>query len=139
VKIYTPLFKKLYFISKVHKYLLRAGIPTASFSGHSLRKGAAVLAKGKGLSKDEIKSLGRGKSNAVDLYINDVSQPTLASNLTALNSRLLSVSGPPSPSSCSRLLSLPRRLSHLCVILLLQHYSHHAHCSHYRFIALHRD
>jgi hypothetical protein len=65
-------FTKLYFIRKVHEYLLRAGIPTAGFSGHSLQKGAAVSANGKGLSKDEIKSLGRWKSDAVDLYINDI-------------------------------------------------------------------
>ena len=95
-------FTKLYFISKIHEYLLRAGILTAGFSCHSLQKGAAISANAKGLSKDEIKSLRRWKSDAVDLYINVALQITLASNLTALNSSLLLVSGPSSPASWPR-------------------------------------
>jgi len=74
-----------------------SGIPGDSWVAYWL--GAAVSAYAKGLSKDEIKSLGRWKSDAVDVYINELPPATLASNLTALNSRLLSVSGPSSPSS----------------------------------------
>ena len=87
-RLYGP-FSKWYFIEKVHEYLLRCGIPTAGFSGHSIQKGAAVTAKVKGLSKEDIKLLGRWKSDAVDLYINDVPQSSLTANLLSLNSRLL--------------------------------------------------
>ena len=82
-------FSKPYFINKVKEYLLRAGIPTQGFSGHSLRKGAAISAVTKGLSRDEIKLLGRWKSDAVDIYINDLPQATRSANLLDLNSRFL--------------------------------------------------
>ena len=95
-------FTKPYFISKVYEYLLRAGIPTAGFSGHSLQTGAAVSATAKGLSKDEIKFFSRWKSDAVNLYINDIFQSALASHLMALNSRLLLVSSLSSPASQPR-------------------------------------
>ena len=39
------------------------------FSGHSIRKGAAVTAAENGISRDNIKLLGRWKSDAVDTYI----------------------------------------------------------------------
>jgi hypothetical protein len=82
-------FSKAFFISKIREYLLKAGIPTRGFSGHSLRKGAAVSAVAKGLSRDEIKRLGRWQSDAVDIYINDLPKAALTANLLALNSRLL--------------------------------------------------
>lgn len=95
-------FSKQYFVDKLHELLLKAGTSTKGFSGHSLRKGAAVSAKGKGISRDDIKTLGRWKSDAVDVYINEVPQTILTANLLALNSRLLSVSqGPSSPASRS--------------------------------------
>ena len=54
------------------------------------------LAQQKGMSKEEIKLLGRWRSDAVDIYINEVPQSTLATDLLTLNSRLLS-SPPASP------------------------------------------
>jgi len=75
-------FSKPFFIDKVREYLLRAGIPTRGFSGHSLRKGAAVSAIKKGISRDEIKHLGCWKSDAVDIYINDLPEATLAANVS---------------------------------------------------------
>ena len=107
-------FSKAYFINKVREYLIRAGIPTRGFSGHSLRKGAAVSAVSKGISRNEIKLLGRWKSDAVDIYINDLPQATLSANLLALNSRFLdpatSRSAPLGPStSSSSSTSIPHR------------------------------
>jgi len=79
------------YIDKVKESLLRTGISCQGYSGHSLRKGAAVSAAGKGMSKDDIKLLGRWKSNAVDSYINDVPATTLAANLLLLNTRFASL------------------------------------------------
>ena len=80
-------FSKQYFIDRVREYLLRAGISSQGYSGHSLRKGAAVTATAKGMSKDEIKLLGRWKSNAVDIYINDVGPVAHDTKLLSLNTR----------------------------------------------------
>ena len=65
-------FSRRYLVDKIKEMLLRAGIPTADFSGHSLRKGAAVSAAANGISRDDIKLLGRWKSDAVDIYINEI-------------------------------------------------------------------
>jgi hypothetical protein len=110
-------FSKPYFIDKVREYLLRAGIPTRGFSGHSLRKGAAISAVNKGLSRDEIKLLGRWQSDAVDTYIYDLPQAIRSANLLDLNSRLLSSATPrstslgPSTSFPSHNSTLHRRLA----------------------------
>ena len=64
------IFSKQFFIMKIHELLLNAGIFTVGYSGHSLRKGKAVIADCNGISKDNIKLLGRWKSDAVDIYMN---------------------------------------------------------------------
>ena len=108
-------FSKPFFINKVREYLLRAGIPTCGFSGHSLRKGAAVSAVTKGISREEIKLLSRWKRDAVDIYINDLPEATLTANLLALNSRFLNPAIPcsaslgPSTSSSSSASTPPHR------------------------------
>ena len=61
-------FPKAYLIDKIRLRLRAAGIDPASYSGHSLRKGAAQEAADKGCSEQEIQLLGRWKSNAVRLY-----------------------------------------------------------------------
>jgi integrase len=81
-------FNRQYLVEKIKEMLLRAAIPSAGFSGHSLRKGAAVSAAANGLSRDEIKLLGRWKSDAVDVYINEVSQVDKIQNMLQLNSKL---------------------------------------------------
>ena len=81
-------FNRQYFVDKIKELLLRAGISTAGFSGHSLRKGAAVSAAANGMSKDEIKLLGRWKSDAVDIYINEISKSEQILKLLHLNSKL---------------------------------------------------
>ena len=77
-------FTRQFIIQTIHRLLLQAGIPTRGFSGHSLRKGAAVTAS---MSRDEIKLLGRWKSDAVDVYINELSKPDTIHKLL-LNSKL---------------------------------------------------
>ena len=103
----TGPFSRLYFIDKIREYLLRAGISTRGYSGHSLRKGAAVTAAAKGISRDEIKILGRWKSDAVDLYINEVSQSSLTSNLLSLNSKFLNCTPHSSSLGPSRMMLAP--------------------------------
>jgi hypothetical protein len=74
----------------MHELLLNAGISTAGFSGHSLRKGAAVTADRNGISKQDIKLLGRWKSDAVDVYINEQQKPDHIRKILRLNAQLLS-------------------------------------------------
>lgn len=73
------------------------------FSGHSIRKGAAVTAAAKGISRDNIKLLGRWKSDAVDIYINEIHKFDYAYKLLQLNSQLLDLT---LPSTLWRLLTL---------------------------------
>jgi len=74
----------------MHQLLLNAGIPTFGYSGHSLRKGAAVTADRNGVSKHDIKLLGRWKSDAVDIYINEPQKPERIQKILRLNALLLS-------------------------------------------------
>ena len=61
-------FPKSYLTDKIRSRLRAAGIDPTSYSGHSLRRGAAQEAADKGISEQEIQLLGRWKSNAVRLY-----------------------------------------------------------------------
>jgi len=61
-------FSRDHLIKTIRKALLDAGLNPTGFSGHSLRKGAAVSAVAAGIPRDEIKLLGRWKSDAIDLY-----------------------------------------------------------------------
>jgi len=88
-------FNRQYLIDRVKELLLRAGISTTGFSGHSLRKGAAVSAAANGISREEIKLLGRWKSDAVDVYINEVSASEHTQKLLQLNSKLHTSFTPP--------------------------------------------
>ena len=74
----------------MRELLLNAGISTIGYSGHSLRKGAAVTADRNGISKHDIKLLGRWKSDAVDIYINERKKPDHIQKILLLNSQLLS-------------------------------------------------
>ena len=84
-------FNRGYVINQIKELLLRAGISASHFSGHSIRKGAAVSAAAKGLSKEDIKLLGRWNSDAVDavdVYINELAEDDQIAKLLHLNSRL---------------------------------------------------
>lgn len=74
----------------MRELLLSAGIATAGYSGHSLRKGAAVTARRNGISKHNIKLLGRWKSDAVDVYIDEQQKSDHMQETLLLNSQLLS-------------------------------------------------
>ena len=85
---YGQPFTKQFIVTKIRELLLQAGISTLGFSGHSIRKGAAVTAVANGISKDNIKLLGRWKSDAVDIYINELDQSDHIHKLLHLNSLL---------------------------------------------------
>ena len=89
-------FSKQFLLTKLHELLLQAGIPTLGFSGHSIRKGAAVTVAMNGISRDNIKLLGRWKSDAIDVYLNELQESDHISKLLSLNSQLHS---PPSLNS----------------------------------------
>jgi hypothetical protein len=82
-------FTKEFVIDRVKNLLLQIGINATGFSGHSFRKGATVTAKANGISRDNIKLLGRWRSDAVDIYINEVDATTRMHNLLGLNALLL--------------------------------------------------
>jgi hypothetical protein len=82
-------FSRSYFVENVKIYLLRIGLDPSNYSGHSLRKGAAVSASREGISRAEIQLLGRWKSDAVDIYINEVSKADHQAKILNLRSKLL--------------------------------------------------
>ena len=85
---YGQPFNKQFVIAKIRELLLSAGIPSLGFSGHSIRKGAAVTAALNGVSRDDIKLLGRWKSDAVDNYLDSFYQSNRTSYQLQLNTQL---------------------------------------------------
>jgi hypothetical protein len=61
-------FDKTWLSHNITRSLLKAGMDPQHFSGHSFRRGAANSAVAAGIPKDQIKDLGRWKSDAVNLY-----------------------------------------------------------------------
>jgi hypothetical protein len=79
-------FNKQWFTKQISSSLFRAGVPNSSgYSGHSFRRGAANTVISAGLSLDEIKTLGRWKSDAVKLYLTNKSSNAIN---FAINKRL---------------------------------------------------
>jgi hypothetical protein len=97
-------FSRTHFVNHIKSLLLQAGMDPSKYSGHSLRKGAAVSAKAAGISRDEIKLLGRWKSDAVDTYINELSKPDHKAKMLQLQSQLYL---PQAPLASSSPLPLP--------------------------------
>ena len=64
----TPLTRS-YFVSKVKEALTEAGIDNSCYSGHSFRSGAATTAAEQGIGETTIKTFGRWRSNAYQVYI----------------------------------------------------------------------
>ena len=81
-------FSKPFFGIAMRNVLLNAGIPSFGYSGHSLRKGAAVTADQNGISRHHIQLLGRWKSDAVDTYIDERRKPDYICKILCLNARL---------------------------------------------------
>jgi integrase len=78
-------FNKKWFTDKLTEALLKAGIDPTTYSGHSFRRGAANTAIAAGIPRDEVKGLGRWKSDAVDRYF---SKSTTQAQLFSANRRL---------------------------------------------------
>ena len=71
-------FDKRWFSENITSCLLKAGVPNASkYSGHSFRRGAANTAISAGLSLDEVKTLGRWRSDAAKLYLTENSMDSI--------------------------------------------------------------
>lgn len=98
-------FNGQFFVDKIKEILLQAGISTFGFSGHSIRKGAAVSAATNGISKDNIKLLGRWKSDAVDVHINELSEHDRINRNLQLNAKLHNTFNPPKQTTTSRFTS----------------------------------
>jgi len=90
IRPFNQPFSKPFFVLAMHHLLLNAGISTVGYSGHSLRKGAAVTADRNRISRHDIKLLGRWKSDAVDIYIDERQKPDHIQKLLHLNAQLLS-------------------------------------------------
>jgi len=82
-------FSRSHFVERVKATLLNIEIDPSKFSGHSLQKGAAVSAYREGIPRSEIQLLGRWKSDAVDIYINEVSKLDHQAKLLDLRTQLL--------------------------------------------------
>jgi hypothetical protein len=79
-------FNKRWFAENIQSSLLKAGVANPSkYSGHSFRRGAANTAISAGLSLDDVKALGRWKSDAAKLYLTEKSSNTIN---FAINKRL---------------------------------------------------
>ena len=61
-------FNKKWFTDKLTGALLKADIDPTTYSGHSFHHGAANTAVAAGIPRDEVKGMGRWKSDAVDRY-----------------------------------------------------------------------
>jgi len=61
-------FTRKWFVDNVRDLLVLVGINPEEFNGHSFRRGAAHSAAAAGMTNDEIKQLGRWKSDAYKLY-----------------------------------------------------------------------
>ena len=71
-------------VLELKRALTAAGVNCASYSGHSFRSGAATTAAKQGFSDSTIKTLGRWKSNAYQVYIK-----TPRSQLAAVSQQLV--------------------------------------------------
>jgi hypothetical protein len=62
-------FNKQWITDNLTSTLLKAGYDPTIYSGHSFRRGAANSAVAAGIPTEEIKKMGRWKSNAFDKYL----------------------------------------------------------------------
>jgi hypothetical protein len=77
-------FTRDWFLNSLRDLLIKAGINPVGYNGHSFRRGAAHSAAVAGMSDEEIKTLGRWKSDSYKLYTghDDVRRLKLASTVT---------------------------------------------------------
>jgi hypothetical protein len=105
ILIERPLFSRLagpftlsWLVTSLKHAILTTGRDPSPYWGHSFRRGAANSAVSAGLSKDELKQLGRWKSDAVDRYLTPQSSSKLR---LAANRKLRSSYLAPSPRRSS--------------------------------------
>lgn len=78
-------FTPTYFTTSLHNLLLRANIDPTGFTKHSLRRGAAQSAADAGLSKEEIQTRGRWKSDSVFAYLTSATVAAMKPRTRALH------------------------------------------------------
>jgi hypothetical protein len=102
----SPLFSRLcgpfdrqWVLRKMSQALLFAGLNPKGYTGHSFRRGAANSALNSGISREDIKRMGRWKSDSIDRYF---TATTATTHLFSLSKQLHANPGPstsaPSPS-----------------------------------------
>jgi len=64
-----PAFTHEYVVRKLQELAIRAGLGQGSWNGHSFGRGAATWAAAVSISKNEIQTLGRWRSDAYTAYI----------------------------------------------------------------------
>jgi hypothetical protein len=90
IRPFHQLFTKPFFVFAMQRLLINAGISVVGYSGHSLRQGAAVTADRNSIPRPGIQLLGRWKSDAVDIYIDEGRKSEEAQKMLRLNGKLLS-------------------------------------------------
>lgn len=76
IDVNGSVLSKTKFVDITRLLLASIGINPQQFSGHSYRAGSATTAGNIKFNEHEIKSLGRWKSNAYELYLRDPTQAT---------------------------------------------------------------
>jgi hypothetical protein len=84
-------FTRVAFLNQLKDLLIKAGINPVGYNGHSFRKGAAQSAAAAGMPNEEIKILGRWKSDAINfiqvkkMFVDYRLRPALQSCLMPLD------------------------------------------------------
>ena len=90
-------FSRKYVVSQLQERLLLAGVKNARrFTGHAFRRGAANSAIAAGIPQQDVRSMGRWKSDAVYRYFTSSSKTRM---LMSLSHKLHAQPGPTTPTS----------------------------------------
>ena len=81
-------FNKSYFVNKMRELFLHAEISSDHISDHSIKKNAVISAATNEISREDIKLLERWKSDAVDVYINELAKDEHIKKILQINAYL---------------------------------------------------